>query len=538
MLYIDGISLNKISTELNSLLINKKVNKIVQTSSLALTFSFGKINFVISAFPNLSLAYISDKKEENLLEETTSFSLNLKKHILNSNLLKIEELNFDRVMVFHFCKLNELGKVNLFKLYFEPMGKHSNLILVDENNKIIDLLKRFSIEENSFRFLFPGADYILPTLNTKISPLELNEEEFTKLKNENLLIEKVNGIGKYLNNNLDSFETFEKIINDSIKPRIFYRNKELILGTVLDIYPKEYDNLIEFENSQEMINFYLEKKNLSNTYKLLKDRLENVIKKNIKKIEKTIKTIEKEILDRENFEVYKEQGDILAASLYSLKKGMTEVELYDFYHDKMCIIPLDPLCTPQTNLEKIYKKYSKTKKGLEYSKNRLIEFKHNLDYFQGLQLFIDKNETVDNLKNIEEEMIQEGFLKLPKQKNNKKKKLPKEYSYGTEIIDGYTIFYGRNNLENDFLTNKVAHREEYWFHAKDVPGSHIILKSDILPPEETIFKIATLAGKMSKGNPGSKISIDYTKKKYLNKPKGAKPGFVTYNIFNSIIVTI
>lgn len=217
---------------------------------------------------------------------------------------------------------------------------------------------------------------------------------------------------------------------------------------------------------------------------------------------------------------------------------MDKVDLYDFYKDEMCTISLDPLLTPQSNLEKIYKKYNKTKKGLEYSLERVVEFKNNLDYFKGLELFIESSENLENLKIIEEELISQKFIKLPKTNKKKQKKQIKEYNYGKDEIDGYTIYFGRNNLENDNLTMKIAHREEYWFHAKDVPGSHIILKSETLPKDETLIKIATLAGKMSRSNPGDKVTIDYTKKKYINKPKGAKPGFVTYNIFDSIIVTI
>ncbi|MGX6591579.1 Rqc2 family fibronectin-binding protein [Cetobacterium ceti] len=538
MLYIDGISLNKIAKELREELLNKKIGKIVQTSSLAITLSFGKTNFVVSAFPNLSLAYISEKKEDNFLEENTGFCLNLRKHLLGSTLLDVEEINFDRILVFHFSKLNELGVINHYKLYFEPMGKHSNIILTDKNNKIIDLIKRFSLEENSLRFLFPGVEYSLPILEKKISPMDLTEIDFYEYKNEGTLISKVNGIGKYLLNNLDSYENFRKILNDTIAPKIFYKDKELILGTVLNIEPKNYTKVISFETSQEMINYYLENKNLSNSYKLLKDKLIAITKKNIKKIERTIKTIEKEIEDRENYDRYRELGDILAASLYSLKKGMDKVDLYDFYKDEMCTISLDPLLTPQSNLEKIYKKYNKTKKGLEYSLERVVEFKNNLDYFKGLELFIESSENLENLKIIEEELISQKFIKLPKTNKKKQKKQIKEYNYGKDEIDGYTIYFGRNNLENDNLTMKIANREEYWFHAKDVPGSHIILKSETLPKDETLIKIATLAGKMSRSNPGDKVTIDYTKKKYINKPKGAKPGFVTYNIFDSIIVTI
>lgn len=537
MFYVDGISLNKITEEFKEQLTGKKVSKIIQTSSLAISINFGKLNLVLSCSPNLSIGYLSDKKEDNFMEETTNFSLTLKKCLVGSLLMHVEQTGYDRIIVFTFSKLNELGELKVNKLYVEFMGKHSNLILTDSQNKIVELLKRFSIEENALRFLFPGAEYIHPVLEKKKNPNELTKTEFETYKSENSLLQNVEGIGKTLSSNLSSYEKFKEILNSKITPKIFTKNNEPILATVLDIQPNSFDSEMTFPTYSEMVNYYLEIKNLSNSFKLLNDKLNNTINREIKKIEKTIKNLTIEIEDRKDFDRYREIGDILAASLYLIKKGMNSIELYDFYKDEMCKIDLDPLLTPERNLEKIYKKYNKLKKGLEFSKKRLEEFNEALKYFNGVKLFITKSSNVNNLKLIEEELQSQGYFKESK-KISKKKKVVKELSYETTNIDGYTVLYGRNNLENDNLTMKIAEREDYWFHAKDIPGSHLILKSSVLPEESTILKIAELAAKMSKATPGDKVTIDYTKKKYLNKPKGAKPGFVTYSNSNSIIALV
>ena len=164
MLYLDGVSLNKIKLELENSLKGKSVNKIVQTSSLAVSINFGKQRFILSCFPSLSLCYLSDTKEDNLLEENNSFALNLKKYIVGSTLVSIDQLGYDRILIFTFSKLNELGEIKVYNLYFEMMGKHSNLILTTKENKVLDSIKRFSIEENPSRVLFPGIDYTGPSL--------------------------------------------------------------------------------------------------------------------------------------------------------------------------------------------------------------------------------------------------------------------------------------------------------------------------------------------------------------------------------------
>lgn len=526
MFYIDGISLNKIKDELKKEIIGKKINKITKNTEVSLSIYFGRIELVFSCNPSFPICYITTSKE-GVLESSVGLAANMRKHLLNATLIDIDQLGYDRILVFKFSKINELGEVKNYNIYFELMGKYSNFIFTDNDNRIIDLLKRFSLEENRLRALFPGITYEQPIIEKKIIPTNLTEAEFLRFKEENSLIQNVEGLGKFLLQNIQTYQDFERYLNCEITPKIFLREKRIVLGTVLDIQPKDkYDEVLNFESFKEAINYYISSNNLSSSFETLKNQLLDNILKRIKKDEKILKVLANEKIEKKDFEKYKEQGDILASCIYSVKKGMTKVETYDFYNDCMIVIPLEPQNTPQENLEKIYKKYNKLKRGLEANARRVLEVSEDLDYLNSIKLFVENSNTIDNLKLIYDELVGQGYIR-PNVKKGKQKKQAKEIGYGIIEGENYRILYGRNNIENDNLTFKVADKNDTWLHAKNIPGSHVIIKCDNLT-DEILMKGAEIAAQYSKGSSGDKISIDYTLKRYINKPKGARPGFVTY----------
>ena len=535
MFYLDGVSLSKIKIELEENLLNKKVGKIFQNSSLSLTLHFGKKPLFFSCNPSMPLCYINEDKEENLLEENSHFLLMIRKYIINSALIKIDQLGLDRILKFSFSKINELGQIQNNYIYFEIMGKYSNIILTDGENRIISVLKKKSIEDNSLRTLFNGEKYIQPVVSKKINPFEIKEDEFNNILNNDDIINSLEGIGKLLKNEIKSFKDLQEILSEKISPKIYFKDKTPILATILNIKPKEYDSLSNFDSFGEMINTYIKLKSLSNTFNLLKLQLIGTVEKEKKKSEKIIKNIKKDIEIMKDHGKFKELGDILASVLYNIKRGDKSVNAYDFYNNCYIDISLDPLLSPQSNLEKIYKKSSKMKRGLEISKQRLEEFKNKVFYLDSVLSFIEKSKTTDELKNIENELIEEKYIKRKNNKKNKKKVV--ELPYGTIEVNEKTIYFGRNNKENDYLTFKFARKDDVWFHIKDLPGSHFIVKKDDFEDSpEFIEKISTLSAYYSKAQANEKVTVDYTQKKNLNKPKGAPLGFVTYNIFNSIIV--
>ena len=492
MFYIDGISLNKIKDELKENLSGKKINKITKNTEVSLSIYFGKTELVFSCNPSFPICYIADSKE-SILENTVGLAANMRKHLLNAMLTDVQQLGFDRILCFKFAKINELGEIKNYSIYFEIMGKYSNFIFTDEDDRIIDLLKRFSLEENRLRALFPGL-------------------------------------------NISDFNSFTHLLNTPSQPKIFLNKGRIVLGSVLDIIPKgkEYDEAVSFDSFREAINFYINSENLSSSFDTLKTQLLDNINKRIKKNMRIISLLEEEVIEKQDFIKYKEQGDILAASIYTLKKGMSSLETYDFYNNKEISIPLDPQITPQENLEKLYKKYNKLKRGMEANKRRFMEINEELDYLNSIKLFIDNSPSTDNLKLIQEELISQGYIKIQQKKGNRKKQV-KEIGYGVLEFENFKILYGRNNIENDNLTFKVAAKDDIWLHSKNIPGSHVIIKTDEIT-DEILLKGAEVAAYFSKSSVGDKISVDYTKKRYINKPKGGKPGFVTYENEKNILI--
>lgn len=537
MLYLDGISLSKIVPELEEEILNKKVGKIFQNSALSLSLHFGKKKLNFSCSPSFPICYIIEKKEERIIEENSNFLMILRKYIVNSSLKKIEQLGYDRILKFTFLKVNALGENEKNYLYFEIMGKRSNIILTDDKEEIIGLLKRFSIEENALRFLFKGAKYSQPIVSQKENPELIGREKFNKYLSENILLQNIDGIGKKTVEILNSYEDLENILKSPIRSRIYFKDDTPLLGTVLEIQPKKYDEIKDYETFNEMVTEYVNSKLLASSLVVLKNRLLSKVEKEIKKSKKVIKNIEKDMIIMSNYKDYKILGDIFASVVYSVKKGDKSVKAYDFYNEKEIEIKIDPLLSPQSNLSKIYKKYSKLKKGLEISSERIIEYKNKKSYLESVLFFINTSETTEQLKNIETELTDEKIITPKVKRKMKKQKKAKEPTYGTIELGDKIIYFGRNNKENDYLTFKFANKNDIWFHIKDVPGSHIIVrKEDFEDSQEFVLKVAQIAAYYSKASAGEKVTVDYTEKKNLNKPKGAPLGFVIYNVFKAVIV--
>lgn len=538
MFYLDGVSLSKVKKEMESELLGKKVGKISQETEYSVTLGFGKTVLVFSCASSFPIAYISQEKSQRLDNSSFNFLLSLRKYISNGSLFKIEQLGYDRILIFHFKKLNELGELRTYKLYFEMMGKHSNLFITDEENRILDLMKRFSIEDNKLRTLLPGAPYEQPIVSEKKKLEELKESEFETFK-EQELYKSVEGIGKVLSSRIETFKDLERFLSEDISCKIYLKSEKIVLVTVLNsLIPKEYDKEIEFKSFGEMIDFYLEKSSLNSTVEILKNKIQNTVSKKIKKVEKILLNIEKDNVEKQDFNRYKEIGDLLSANVYSMKKYQTSVELYDFYRDEMVEIELDSKGTPQKNIDNYYKKYNKLKRGLDSNKVRKIEVEAERDYLKSVLSFSENLPTVENLKEIVEELEKEGYLKKDEKKSQKVKKSQKKVIKGSFVErEGYTFIYGKNNLENEFVTFKLGEKEDYWFHVKDIPGSHVILKCPKhLVTDEILKEGAVLAVKYSSGKPGDKLIVDYTQKRNVTKPNKGKPGFVIYKNHREITV--
>lgn len=537
MLYIDGVSLNIVKEELKKELVNKKINRIFKNNEYSISLHFGKTELLFSSMPNLAICYINQNKEKPILDISSSIISNLRKHLMNAMLIDIEQLGFDRILVFHFSKINELGELKKYYIYFECLGKASNFIFCDEEHRVIDSLKKSSISEKNERTLFYGEVYKRPQYEKKLSPFDITEEEFDHFHEKNIkLSSKIEGIGKVFENSLNctenTFKEYKNLLN-SKNFKIYFKDSKLKLATVLDISYSEHNEIKIFENFNDLINFYVSYESVSTNFSLLKNRLLSSLEKKKKKLMRTLMLIEKDIKDAAVMDSIKEQADILAANLFSVKKGLNFIKAYDFYHNIEIEIELDPFLNPKENLDKLYKKYNKIKRGLENAQRRNKEIKEEINYLESTVLFIENSNQLDELRDIEEELIKQAYISAIHQ--TKKTKIKKEVKYGQIEFQNALILYGRNNVENDNLILKIANKNDYWFHAKNIPSSHIVVKTDILT-DDIIKKAAEITAFYTKLNIGEKLEIDYTQKKFINKPSGAKPGFVTYTNQKTIIV--
>lgn len=534
MLYLDGISIGKLKEELKKEVEGKKIGRIYQYSKLSLAIFFGKTNLYFSANASLPVCYIKTEKEESL-DSPMNFSLNLRKNLLGSTLIEIDQLGFDRILVFKFKKLNELGELKVFKLYFEIMGKHSNLILTDESDIILDLMKKFSIEENKLRPLLPGVRYEQPILEKKLNPSEVTKEQVEEfLKTQKGLMKNIEGIGKYTDSSIETYLDFETLLKKDAKPKIYMSGRKVVLGGIFDFKGIESTKVEDYPSINDMINSYIDLTKSSEKFSNLSSKLLSEVDKKIKKGKRTQKILEKDMIKNEKYESAKEAGDILAANLYAIKRGMDKALLFDFYNNVEIEIILEKEKSPKENLDRYYKKYTKLKRGYEFNLKRWDEVDEEIKYLVGVKAFLLGSNDVEELESIEEELIQGRYIKEVTSK--KKKKKSKVNKYRAINYNGYEILYGKTNLENDNLTNRIAARDDMWLHAKDVPGGHVIIKNLGDFPEDLILKGAEIAAYLSKATPGEKITVDFTLKKNLKKPKGAKPGFVIYHVFESIIV--
>ncbi len=534
MLYLDGISIGKLKEELKAEVEGKKVGRIYQYSKLSLAIFFGKVNLYFSANASLPVCYMKTEKEESL-DTPMNFSLNLRKNLLGATLVDIDQLGFDRILVFKFRKLNELGELKIFKLYFEIMGKHSNLILTDENNQILDLMKKFSIEENKLRPLLPGVRYEQPILAKKINPMEVEPEQMEDfLAIPKGVMKNIEGVGKYTGETIKSYEDLNTLLQGKAEPRIYFEDRRVVLGGAFNLEEIKYNKVTEYATINDMINSYIGLTKSSEKFSNLLSRLSSEVDKGIKRNKKTLKILERDMVKNEKYDAAKEAGDILAANLFAIKRGMDRAVLFDFYNNCERTISLDTERSPKENLDRYYNKYAKLKRGYEFNLKRWDEVDEEIKYLEGVKTFLVGSNQLDELESIEEELIQGKYIKETVSKKKKKKVKPNKY--GTLNYKGYEILYGRTNLENDNLTHRIAARDDMWLHTKDVPGGHVIIRNLGDFSEDLILKGAEIAAYLSKATPGEKITIDYTLKKNLKKPKGAKPGFVIYHIFQSIVV--
>ncbi|WP_338199085.1 Rqc2 family fibronectin-binding protein [Lactobacillus rizhaonensis] len=547
----DGLFIHSLLNSVKPKIINGRLSKIYQPFEQDLVLTFRKerknIQLLLSANAQYPRFYITNQTIANP-DKAPTFVMVLRKYLEGSVLQSIEQLGVDRIINFNFSNRNELGDQVQLVLSLELMGRHSNVILYDKKSgHIIDLLKRINPDENRVRLLLPKAKYELPPLISGINGFEVTEKEFKEKAINSDPVDfasQISGLDRddrqeligYLEDDF-SYSSFKTFMSQFNKKGAFIlktpNNKRKIFP-----YLPYHLNLTK-ESADPDINHALDEfyeyQSNQDWVRQKSAQIERLIKNEYKKLTKKIVKLKKQLEQAENSEGYRIQGEILNANLSQVKPGMAEVSLPNYYDNNRPLkIKLDVALSPARNAQKYFTKYKKLRDSIKHVKEQVSIAQDNLDYFDSVQTAIDNAEPQD-IDQITEELMNQGYLKKP-QKPKRKKKITEKNLNKFRISSGKTVLVGKNNLQNDWLTLKKANKTDIWFHVKNIPGSHVILQSSEATDED-ILETAEIAAYFSKAKNSAHVQVDYVQDKRVKKPNGAKPGFVIYTGQNSIEVT-
>ena len=544
MLYLDGIGISFLIKEIKEKILRYKLTKIFQYDRVSFSLFFGKNNLIFQVKDNSTIFYLKDEKDPNT-DFQSKFLLSLKKYLQNSILINIRQEGFDRIVYFDFEKLNQFGDVEKYTLIIEIMGKASNIFLTSKN-KILSALYFTSIDVGN-RVIMTGAKYTLPFEEKKISPIYLEAENFP-FETESFM-EKIEGVGRaFALECSQDYDTFKKYLF-SYKP-VMYEilnrgkiQKVLTYNEFSEFSQKENKNLESengrkyFETLNDGLNAYFKTTITSNVISEKKKNLLKYVDSQIKKFKKIEKNIKVDLKKNENFENYKNIGDILAANMHQIKYGIKKVTVFDFYNNQQITINLDPLLSPNDNLNFYYNKYNKGKRTISALNSRFLDIQNEIKYFEEIKMFIEKENGFIGIEEIENE------LNLTNNGNKSKNKIklnkPKKRDLLSFDYNGFQIFVGRNNKENEEISFSKGQPNDIWLHIKDIPGSHVlILRNNQELPNDVLLHAANLACEYSKAKKGDKVTVDYCERKFVKKIKNSKPGNVIYTNFHSLLIDV
>ena len=560
---LDGIVISNIVAELNSTILNSKISKIAEPEAdellLTLKGSNGSFRLSMSASASLPFIYLTPTNKVSPLTAPT-FCMVLRKHIANGRITKIYQPGMERIINFEIEHLNEMGDLCHKVLIIELMGKYSNIIFTDSDGTIIDSAKRIPASVSSVREVLPGRAYTIPaTQEDKYNPLTVDSKQFVDiisakpLSVSKAIYSSFSGISPLVAN-----ELAHRAGLDADSPVAAYSHDELLhLGSNFtwmmdDIKnnrftpnivrdgnePKEFASIeltqygdlsvTKYDSISEVLELYYSERNTYTRIRQKSADLRKHVNTLLERNQKKYSLQMKQLKDSEKREKYKVYGELINAFGYGLTPDDKVLEAANYYDDNKIIkIPIDNTKTPAENAQKYFDKYGKMKRTAEALNELIIETKGQIDHLESIQNSLDIALNADDLVQIKDELIEYGFIK--KGKNSKKQKVKsKPFHYVSS--DGFDMYVGKNNYQNDELTFKFATGNDWWFHAKKIPGSHVVVKAGNSGelPDRTFEEAARLAAYYSKGREQEKVEIDYIQKKHVKKPAGAKPGFVVY----------
>ena len=568
----DACMMRAVLSEISREFIDAKIEKVLQPQNdeIDLVIHSGRTSrrLVFNVGPNAPRLQLSDVAKENPLK-APMFCMFLRKHLIGARIVGVEQPGFDRIAHFRLACYDEMGFPTEKKLVCEIMGKYANLIVLDKDDKIITALKMIDFAASTVRQVLPGMKYTFPEQQIKLSPLVIDKQLFvqklaefpSERSGEKFITSTYSGIATQIARELVYRTTgMLDVPVRSIDPERFFAvvsewqtlliNETYTPTVVIDQTGKPIDysymditylgdsvTVTHFDTLREIFDLYFAEKDRIERIRQRAHDLFTLLNNAVARTERKLAIQREALLDSENGEIYKHKADLITANIYQIKRGMTSFCCIDYY-DPDCPeieIELDSRLSPAGNAQRLYKLYNKSKTAKAVLTEQIAKWESELVYLDTVRAFLDKAECEDDLTELREELYRAGYSsKMKDYRPGKKIKLkPIELS----TSGGYPVLVGRNNIQNDHLTFKLAAKDDIWFHVKDIPGSHVILVTDGEEPSERDYtEAAEIAAYYSKAT-GAPVAVDYTKVKNVKKPSGSKPGFVIYKTNYTAFVT-
>lgn len=569
---LDGIVISSLVKEINDKLAGGKIQKIAQPEKDELLFTVknNRENYrlLVSASASLPLAYFTPANKPSPMT-APNFCMLLRKHIGSGRILKAVQPGLERIIRLEIEHLDELGDLKKKFLIIELMGKHSNLIFCNEDNVIIDSIKHVSAQVSSVREVLPGREYFIAQTVEKHNPLELDEQEFSTMAADTMtpigkaLYGKYTGISPIMAEeichraSIDSavsanlltdverihlFHTFKRTMDEvtegAFVPNIVYKNGEPVEFSALALtcFEGEGYERKDFASISEVLELYYASKNTITRIRQKSVDLRKIVQTALERNYKKYDLQSKQLKDTEKREKYRICGELLNTYGYECEEGQKSFTCLNYYTNEEITIALDPTLSAKENAQKYFDRYNKLKRTYEALSQLITTTKNEIDHLESISASLDIALLEEDLTQIKEEMMEYGYIKRKYNGGKKVKITSKPFHYLSS--DGFHIYVGKNNYQNEELSFKFANGSDWWFHAKGVPGSHVIVKAEGKELPDRVFEEAgSLAAYYSKGKTGDKVEIDYIQRKNLKKVNGAAPGFVIYHTNYSLVAS-
>ena len=535
----DGFFLHHMTEELRHELVGGRIQKINQPFEQELVLQIRSnrksLKLLLSAHSVFGRVQLTETTFENPAIPNT-FIMVMRKYLQGAVIEAIQQVENDRILEISVSNKNEIGDSVAVTLVIEIMGKHSNIILLDKaSGKIIEAIKHVGFSQNSYRTILPGSTYVAPPQTGSLNPFTMGDEKlFQILQTEEIepkrLQQIFQGLGRDTATELsgrlttDKLKTFRAFFASPTQPSLTEKSFSALLFS---------DSKTQLSTLSELLDtFYKDKAERDRVNQQASElirRVENELEKNRKKLGKQ----EEELLATENAEEFRQKGELLTTFLHQVPNDQDQVELDNYYTGEKILITLDKALTPNQNAQRYFKRYQKLKEAVKHLTRLIEETRTTILYLESVETALAQA-SLSEIAEIREELIQTGFIRRRQREKIQKRKKPEKYL----ATDGQTIILvGRNNLQNDELTFKIAKKDELWFHAKDIPGSHVVITGNLQPSDEVKTDAAELAAYFSKARLSNLVQVDMIEIKKLNKPTGGKPGFVTYTGQKTLRVT-